>query len=236
MICILSAPPAISHTILAGAATVVRVLAGSSAPPSPGESVALRSWPATRAAGRVVVVRSAEQRLGKATEVDACAEGWPSWSQFSRHWLYRADYSYREALELATEEDVAERWADRAEVACLLVTVVPDLAERPRLLAARSEHGYVDSPARALRQEPEAVDAGEQARITAAARARDELRLEAAAGETRIALHSEIAYLRERVEAMRSRARRSGVECGAETRTIELSLRRVERRIRGRRD
>lgn len=40
-----------------------------------------------------------------------------------------------------------------------------------RLLASRSEVGYVQHPSRAMRDEPEAVSESDQQRITAAARA-----------------------------------------------------------------
>jgi hypothetical protein len=41
--------------------------------------------------------------------------------------------------------------------------------DRARLLHVRSEHAYTDNPARALRDEPEAVSADYQARLTRAA-------------------------------------------------------------------
>jgi hypothetical protein len=49
--------------------------------------------------------------------------------------------------------------------------------DKPRLLAARSEHGYTDRVGEALRDEPEAVPADEQRRQTQEAHRRDRLRL-----------------------------------------------------------
>ncbi len=43
------------------------------------------------------------------------------------------------------------------------------MSELLRLLAARSEHGYTDRLAHALREEPEAVSADEQQQLTRAA-------------------------------------------------------------------
>ena len=48
----------------------------------------------------------------------------------------------------------------------------PLSSERRRLLAARSELGYVEEASRALRGEPEAVSAEHQRRLTEDARAR----------------------------------------------------------------
>src|SRR5206468_381151 len=67
--------------------------------------------------------------------------------------------------------------------------------EGGRFLAAHSEDGYVDSPARALRREPEAVSEADQAALTDASRRRalDERirRREATAAE----VERELAYL-----------------------------------------
>lgn len=48
--------------------------------------------------------------------------------------------------------------------------------DRPRLLAARSEHGYVDRPNLALPEEPEAVSAEEQRRQSEQGHRRDRQR------------------------------------------------------------
>jgi hypothetical protein len=45
--------------------------------------------------------------------------------------------------------------------------------DRPRLLAARSEVGYVNEPRLAMRDEPESVTADEQEHLTDRARARE---------------------------------------------------------------
>jgi hypothetical protein len=49
-------------------------------------------------------------------------------------------------------------------------------ADKPRLLAKRSEVGYVSDSARALRGEPEAVSASEQRHLTQLARRRERQR------------------------------------------------------------
>lgn len=49
-------------------------------------------------------------------------------------------------------------------------------AHEPRLLAARSEHGYTTDPARALPGEPEAIPAADLAHYTRQARDRDHAR------------------------------------------------------------
>ena len=58
--------------------------------------------------------------------------------------------------------------------------------DAPRFLARRSQDGYVSSPARALKGEPEAVSAAEQDDLTEAARRRvldDRIRRRSATAE-----------------------------------------------------
>lgn len=46
------------------------------------------------------------------------------------------------------------------------MTALPTAQELPRLLHARSEHGYTDNPVHALRDEPEAVTSAYQRYLT----------------------------------------------------------------------
>jgi hypothetical protein len=113
---------------------------------------------------RVVILERWESRLYAATEQDAKEEGFKNWA------------------------DMIEAWGGEDQPVWV-VRFRLDTAHRPRLLASRVVAGrqgaYTDNPARALPDEPEAVDPFFQDRITAEARSRDREREQARHADVR---------------------------------------------------
>jgi hypothetical protein len=95
-------------------------------------------------------------------------------------------------------------------------------ADEQRLLAARSELGYVSDPHRALRSEPEAVDAATQERFSLAAHRAQEQRQRDQWART----HRTISGALQAFEACHPDRR---VMTGV--RAIEREARRVDRRV-----
>jgi hypothetical protein len=94
-------------------------------------------------------------------------------------------------------------------------------SDAPRLLARRSEYGYVDRPGLALTREPEAIDAEEQERQTIDARRRDrERRLDAWRPARSLIFAGLVAFQ----PAADSRS-------ASDLRAIERTLRRIDQRL-----
>jgi hypothetical protein len=97
----------------------------------------------------------------------------------------------------------------------------------PRLLHRQSERGYTNNPRDAVPDEPEAVDAATQTRITAEARRRDTVRR----GWLDQQLLDERASLEHRLDRARELARRRGIDVRQDVRIIERRILAIERKV-----
>jgi len=93
--------------------------------------------------------------------------------------------------------------------------------DRPRLLASRSEVGYVDSTRRALVDEPEAVSAEEQAHLTRQAHV-------AGSRRRRREWQAIRGCLEEQADALKTRF---GPEVSNELRELRRTIDRLERKL-----
>ena len=111
---------------------------------------------------RATVITSHVVLLGQLTSGDTQAMGWRSFARFRSDWIRRHeqdrrwDTGFREGL--LGDDDAAMRWESHwAQRNGYAVTLAHDPTHLPRLLAKRSEFGYVAVPAQALPDEPEAI-------------------------------------------------------------------------------
>lgn len=93
--------------------------------------------------------------------------------------------------------------------------------DSPRLLHARSEHGYTDNPNRALPEEPEAVSPAYQRYLTRQASRNEASRRRETWNESRSIIGRELAVLTAAL----------GVEVASDLRAIERGLDRIDRRL-----
>ena len=93
-------------------------------------------------------------------------------------------------------------------------------AHEPRLLAARSEHGYTSNPAKALPGEPEAIPTTDLAHYTRQGRERDQAR---ATNTT--------TQLRQQLDTITETANRQGININRDRFVIEQRLARIERKL-----
>lgn len=98
------------------------------------------------------------------------------------------------------------------------------VASRPRLLAARSQYGYVSEPADALPDEPEAVDRDDRL-------AREQRRHDSDEG-----LLAGRRELEEELGELRRLAAERGVDIRNDLRVISARVERIRRRVREQRD
>jgi hypothetical protein len=108
-----------------------------------------------RSIGHLLVTSTRLEQLGDLSIVQARAEGFRDRAGFARAWMGFP------AGDLSTDEDVLELFeAHHASTWVVVLGVEADLRDVPRLLADRNvDADYVSSPARALSEEPEGVDA-----------------------------------------------------------------------------
>lgn len=177
--------------------------------------------------GRIVITRVDRCALGTITDAQVAAEGYADLVAFVRAWLTAHDSAYRPALEHATDEEALDRFRTRhAGRETWVLSFVVDPTAPVRLLAARSEDGYVTHRYRALPDEPEAVDAAYQAALTASANRRDEDRNHMTATETRRRLNRDITDLQQRLMAARRIAQTHP------NKTIQEALRLADAQLR----
>jgi hypothetical protein len=161
----------------------------------PNRSYGVRSSWIAPADQRVTVTQVRRERLGEATHRDAKREGHRTVQELHAEWGRELD---------------REMW--------VILFVLGDQTDRPRLLAARSGTSlgdYTEIPSRAMRGEPEAVPDAAQKAITAKARKRyEEGRMESW-GEQRDRLLAVIQEIRQ----------------APASRSVNESLRGVERQV-----
>lgn len=138
-----------------------------------GLSYAVQPGRGKHASCRVLVREVRLERLGDISFEDARREGFRTRDEFKAAWVVINDSAWvrrcednRDGFELA-EFDLAERFDVRhAETMVWVISFDLDTAHVPRFLAARPAPDYVANEKQALPDEPEAVSAAEQDRIT----------------------------------------------------------------------
>jgi hypothetical protein len=137
----------------------------------PSDRIAIRTTIKGDALCHVLITGLRKERLGRLTFDDARAEGFRTTTAFKTHWVRRHDAEWiarREQEAVLPDGTIEQRvMADDALVerfdsrhAEMLVWVLSIEVERdtPKLLAAQSDELYVDTPARAMPGEPEAIN------------------------------------------------------------------------------
>jgi hypothetical protein len=178
----------------------------------------------------------AELALAGDVAFDAArAEGHRTRDDFKAAWVRRHDRAWvdrQEAWatgpdELLSDEVLVERFDQRhAERPVWALFFEVDRAHVPRLLHRQSERGYTTTPRDAVPDEPEAVDAATQTRITAEARRRDTMRR----GWLDQHLLDERASLEQRLDRARELARQRGIDVRQDVRIIERRIAAIERK------
>jgi hypothetical protein len=92
-----------------------------------------------------------------------------------------------------------------------------------RLLAQRSEHAYTSNPLKALKEEPEAVDAATQAELTARSRRAERERLRAAWAPARSLISAGVVAFRPMADSRTQ----------SDLRVIERTAQRIDQRLAG---
>lgn len=191
----------------------------------PGGSYAVQPGRTRPAIGRMIVTRVERERLVEITHDDARAEGFRGVPEFARYWLHLYDAPYRDALDLATDEEVLDRWRRRyGRVEVWAISFVLDRSATPRLLHRQSERGYATDPREALPDEPEAVDAWTQERLTREANER------AAAARRAEVEDLDARAIADRIDRLERAANLSGVDVSADLRNLHRRLADLRRK------
>jgi hypothetical protein len=203
-----------------------------------GKSYAVQPGRGRAARGRVLVTAVRLGLAGDVTFEDARAEGFRTRDEWRAAWVRLHDRAWLEQRcaysaegELVAEpgddallERFAEWWADRRVWA---LTFRVDTSHVPRMMHRQSERGYTSNPRDAVPDEPEAVDAATQARITDEARRRDHARrgwLEQQALDGQRSLEEQLAEVRRR-------GQRSGVDLRDHERAIQRRIVDMARKV-----
>jgi hypothetical protein len=209
-----------------------------------GHSYAVQPGRTKRAIGRLLVTSVSHERVGEIDFTGARAEGFRTTDQFKAYWarlyeptvMHNVDEQSDEGIfcEPPDDEFLVELFDQRhANTLVWVITFQLDTSHHPRLLvpAAGDERDadelrYTEDPGRALRDEPEAIDAGLLAYYTADAHDR----FAGLPGRREEALRRRYRSLANRLRQSAADAVRSGVDVSAELDLIEQHLAVLERR------
>lgn len=195
-----------------------------------GESVVVRPH-GEPALARVLVTSAHIERVSGVDSKAARREGFGGRDPvlaWAKAWLARHDRGY--PLHAANDEDVMDRIrSHHVHRDVWVVGFRLDPSAPPRLLHRQSERGYTTTPREAVPDEPEAVDAFTQARITRAANERQDAARATLRRNARAALEQDLRELSPRLEAVERRARALGGDAAERVRLARANLRRAER-------
>lgn len=178
--------PELVRDIRAGRKTATRrpVKAGKPCRYRPGKSYAVQPGRGKSATCRIKVTSVTRELVGDITHADAVAEGFRTTDDFKAYWIALHEPAWLKheiaMLEEAENDDgvVLDRdtWITRRSIDLFdrnharrpvwAITFTLDTAPVGRFLALQSDELYTNNPARALPDEPEAVDPDTQKRIT----------------------------------------------------------------------
>lgn len=175
--------PALARKVLAGAKTQTRraVQPGRDCRYRPHHTYAVCPGRGKPAAGRILITDVREERAGDITFAGARAEGFRTTGEFKAAWVRLHDKAWvqreetrRAQIGAQLHDDTIVLRFDHRHVDTPVWVIEFTLPVDPvRLLADRhAKADYVDTQARALPDEPEAVDEQTQARISKDARMR----------------------------------------------------------------
>lgn len=185
----------------------------------PGHTYAVQPGRGKPSVCRIEILTVAEQRLGDLTYQDARAEGYKIRDDF---WAAWADI-HGGAADLA-QPVWAITFRLHADVPRLLVPGTGGARYDPKDEGkpdTPGDHGYTTNPARAMRDEPEAVPADTQERMARDARAKERVTRSQAWAEARTVLVDQLERLK---------AAGPGRHAAREIRAIEARIRRLDDR------
>lgn len=203
-----------------------------------GQSYAVQPGRGRAARGRVLVTDVRAELAGDVTFDAARAEGFRTRDEWRCAWVRRHDArwcaqlsAYSAEGDLVAEpgdEVLLERFAERhADRPVWAITFRVDTSHVPRLPHRQSERGYTSNPRDAMVDEPEAVDAATQARISDEARGRDVVRrgwLEQQALDSSRTLEQQLADVRRRGRVV-------GVDLRDDERAVQRRLFAMARKV-----
>ena len=130
------------------------------------------------AIGRLRVTDVRSELLGVMSQRDAIREGFRTRADFADYWMRLHYPSYMRRHPDGPADEVLELWQDRyGDRLVWVIEFTVDTTQHPRMLRGRmgSISDYTENAHQAASGEPEAVSAVEQAAITKAAQARDQV-------------------------------------------------------------
>lgn len=227
--------PALARKVLVGSKTETRrpVREGKTCRYRVGHTYAVQPGRGRAEEGRILVTGVYEQRLGDIAFVNARAEGFRTTADFKAEWMRLYDKAWvaahgAEDLDLA-DETVAQRFEDRHADTRVWVIQFMLPIDQIRLLADRhAKADYVDTPARAMPDEPEAVDEQTQERISKDARLRkaQQNSIDYAAREAELGLLT----LGQRLDRVVASMRADRQAASSDVRVIEKRVQSIERK------
>jgi len=198
----------------------------------PGQSHAVQPGRGQTSLGRIVLTHVSREPVTAITVAGAVAEGFAGVAGFARRWCELYDPPYRAALDLATDPEVLDRFEARfgdQEVWVLRFRLDP--SAEPRMLHRLSERGYTSSPRDAVPDEPEAVEAAFQERLTHQAHQRDEERHTMATNDAREQLAGDLRDMTLRMAQAQLKAAALGQPVKDAMRLAAVNLRRAQREL-----
>jgi hypothetical protein len=178
-------------------------------------------------AGRILVTAVREQRLGDITLREAHAEGFRTTDDFKAAWVQIHDRRWVDAY---GEDALLYRFAARHFDTPVWVIEFTLPVDPVRLLADRNARAdYVDHHARAMADEPEAVDEDTQRRITRDAGLRDAQQRAVTGAEREAELG--LLTLGERLDRVVASMRADRRSTTSERRALNKSVQALERKV-----
>jgi hypothetical protein len=172
--------PGLARKALTGAKTQTRrpVLAGKLCRYRVHHTYSVQPGAGRPEAGRILVTAVRQQRLGDITLREAHAEGFRTTDEFRQAWVHIHDARWVDTVDASYERlyysAILERFESRHADTPVWVIEFCLPVDPVRLLADRNARAdYVDHHARAMADEPEAIDEDTQRRITRDAGMRD---------------------------------------------------------------
>lgn len=198
----------------------------------PSQSHAVQPGRGQSSLGRIILTHVSREPVTAITVAGAVAEGFAGVAGFARRWCELYDPPYRAALELATDPEVLDRFEARfGDQEVWVLRFILDPTVEPRMLHRLSERGYTSSPRDAVPDEPEAVEAAFQERLTHQAHQRDEERHIMATNDAAEALSADLRDITLRMAQAQLKAAALGQPVKDAMRLAAVNVRRAQREL-----